>query len=77
MKCWDHTTADPSFIKVTAQAVAERSLCCPGWERNAPQHSLTCRSATPSILHRLERGKALKSRHSHTNTFSCSSAARR
>lgn len=58
MKHSDQTRANPSFINVTAEAVVERaplSLCCPGRERNASQHSLTCHAATPSILRRVER----------------------
>ena len=38
-------------------------------ERNTSQHSLTCRSATPSILRRAQReSTAHQSRQGHTNT---------
>lgn len=72
MKHSDQTRANPSFINVTAEAVVEKgplSPCCPGGERNMSQHSLTCHTATPSILRWMGReGTAHQSRQGHTYT---------
>lgn len=72
MKHSDQTRANPSFINVTAEAVVEKgslSPCCPGKGRNTSQHSLTCHTATPSILVWVKReSTAHQSWQGHTNT---------
>lgn len=73
MKHSDQTTADLSFINVTADAAVEKGLsspCCQGGERNMSQHSLTCHAGAPSILSELSKPSPSEQTRPHKLTRS-------
>lgn len=77
MKHSDQTTADLSFINVTADAAVEKGLsspCCQGGERNMSQHSLTCHAGAPSILSELNKPSPSEQTRPHKLTRSSSVA---